>query len=521
MKTLEKLRIRTRLAIGFMAVFVLLAAAAGTAIWKLDQLRETVSLLATRYAAKLTTAERWERGISVNLVRTHDVLVVDDEQIAAQLRRDMDATSKDITAAQAEVVSLVSDDAERAALDTIAQRRGKYRDTREVLIKRRSGGDDVRADLVATLEPLAAAYLAEVRGFVAMQQKALDDAKRSADIEVANARILVGTILGLGLVAALFAAASIASSVVGRIKSARESCLRIARGDLTEQLDTGGVDEVGEMLAALREMQTSLNGIATKVRGTAEAVSTASTQIAAGNTDLSSRTEEQASNLQETAASIEEMTAAVTQNAQSAVAANELAASAAEVAQRGGETVGHVVKTMEGIQASSRKIADITGLIDSIAFQTNILALNAAVEAARAGESGRGFAVVASEVRNLAQRSAEAAREINSLIAESVERIDAGAKLADGAGVTMDEIVKSVKEVSKLIGEIATATAEQSSGINQASAAVSQLDKATQQNAALVEQSTAASEALRRLAVDMTEAVGAFHLSNQALLPSP
>jgi len=215
------------------------------------------------------------------------------------------------------------------------------------------------------------------------------------------------------------------------------------------------------------------------------------------------------------------MTATVSQNAQSAAAANELAAGAAKVAQRGGDAVGEVVKTMEGIQQSSRRIADIIGVIDSIAFQTNILALNAAVEAARAGEQGRGFAVVAGEVRNLAQRSAEAAREIKGLITESVQRVDAGAKLAGGAGSTMGEIVASVNRVSQLISEIATATAEQSSGIVQANSAVSQLDKATQQNASLVEESTAASESLRGLALEMSRAVSVFKLgATAAKLPS-
>jgi len=267
------------------------------------------------------------------------------------------------------------------------------------------------------------------------------------------------------------------------------------------------------MVEALRVMQESLARIASNVRGSAQALSTAATQMAAGNDDLSARTQEQASNLEETAASIEQMTANVTQSAQSAGSANELAAGAAKVAVRGGDAVGQVVKTMESIQESSRRIADIIGVIDSIAFQTNILALNAAVEAARAGDQGRGFAVVASEVRSLAQRSAEAAREINTLITDSVQRVDAGSRIADDAGATMTEIVSSVNHVSKLIGEIATASAEQSSGIAQANSAVSQLDKATQQNAALVEQSTAASESLRRLAVEMSEAVSVFQLA--------
>jgi methyl-accepting chemotaxis protein len=277
----------------------------------------------------------------------------------------------------------------------------------------------------------------------------------------------------------------------------------------------GRQDELGQLLGSMREMNDSLASIVDRVRQAAEMVTTASSQIAAGNTDLSSRTEEQASSLEETAASIEEMTATVNQNAQNAGQANDVASTAAEVARRGGEAVDQVVKMMESIQASSRKIADIIGVIDSIAFQTNILALNAAVEAARAGEQGRGFAVVAGEVRNLAQRSAEAAKEIKSLITDSVGRVDNGAKLADGAGRTMAELVASVTQVSAIIGQIAAATKEQSAGITQVNVAVTDLDKATQQNASLVEESTAASESLKELAREMVDAVSVFRLSGR------
>jgi len=513
MKSLEKFRIRTRLAIGFTAVFLLMAAASTTGIVKLEQLRGTVNELVTRHAAKLATTQRWQRGIEVNLVRTHDLLAEQEASHIAALKASMDATSREISKEQASIEALAGNGAERAAIAAIAERRTQYRALRDELAKARETGADVRARMESGLEPLAQAYLAEIHRFVEMQQAALEEARKSADREVANARLLVVVLLGAGLAVALFAAASIAASLVRRINAARESCLRIARGDLTEKLGAAGSDEIGEMVEALRVMQESLARIASNVRGSAQALSTAATQMAAGNDDLSARTQEQASNLEETAASIEQMTANVTQSAQSAGSANELAAGAAKVAVRGGDAVAQVVKTMESIQESSRRIADIIGLIDSIAFQTNILALNAAVEAARAGDQGRGFAVVASEVRSLAQRSAEAAREINTLITDSVQRVDAGSRIADDAGATMTEIVSSVNHVSKLIGEIATASAEQSSGIAQANSAVSQLDKATQQNAALVEQSTAASESLRRLAVEMSEAVSVFQLA--------
>jgi len=348
--------------------------------------------------------------------------------------------------------------------------------------------------------------------------KAVQDRGDTLELEAGNAadrerRTLIGALFALALFTVLVSTAWGTATVLGitrRLKRASEAARTVASGDLSRHIEIGREDELGDVLRSLAEMNASLGGIVNGVREAAEKVTVASSQIAAGNNDLSARTEEQASNLEETAASIEEMTATVSQNAQSAAAANELAAGAAKVAQRGGEAVDQVVKTMEGIQDSSRRIADIIGVIDSIAFQTNILALNAAVEAARAGEQGRGFAVVAGEVRNLAQRSAEAAREIKGLITDSVQRVDAGAKLAGGAGSTMGEIVASVNRVSHLINEIATATAEQSSGIVQANSAVSQLDKVTQQNAALVEESTAASESLKQLALEMSRAVSVF-----------
>ena len=319
--------------------------------------------------------------------------------------------------------------------------------------------------------------------------------------------------LGLGAlgIGALLARA-IQRSVVLPLRYAIESVRRVAEGDLTQDVRSEGHDEVAELLTAVGQMQQRLREVVGGIRSGVDSVNTASVEIASGNVDLSARTEETSSSLQRAAAAMEQLTGTVKQSADSARQANQLAFSAAEVAQRGGTVVAQVVSTMDAINTSSKKIADIIGTIDGIAFQTNILALNAAVEAARAGEQGRGFAVVASEVRSLAQRSAEAAKEIKGLIGASVEKVEGGSRLVADAGRTMSEIVSSVQRVSDIIGEISAAAAEQSDGIGQINGSVNQLDEMTQQNAALVEQSAAAAESLKEQATRLAQVVGTFRL---------
>ncbi len=301
-------------------------------------------------------------------------------------------------------------------------------------------------------------------------------------------------------------------SITQPIEYASQVAQSIARGDLSKTIRVEGRDEAARMLDALRTMQGALTGMVSQLRDSSHSIRQASTEVAQGNNDLSQRTEHSASSLQQTASSITELTRHVGQSADSAATANQLAAQAAGVAQQGGQVVAQVVATMDDIRTSSHRIADITSVIDGIAFQTNILALNAAVEAARAGEQGRGFAVVAGEVRSLAQRSAEAAREIKSLIGSSVERVEAGSRLVKDAGTTMEQIVSAVERVSQVIGEISDAAREQTGGIAQVNSAVSQLDRMTQQNAALVEQSAAAAESLKSQASRLNEVVDTFHL---------
>ncbi|HET7526114.1 MAG TPA: methyl-accepting chemotaxis protein [Burkholderiaceae bacterium] len=340
-------------------------------------------------------------------------------------------------------------------------------------------------------------------------------AAESYGATVARSRMLL--IIGLGAAAAcLLLLGAVAwltvRAMLRPLKGVELSMRRIAEGDLATAMPAARSDELGAMIAALADMRDRLRTLVAAVCRSTDSITTASGEIAAGSQDLSSRTEQAASNLQQTTSSMEELTGTVQQSAQSAQHASTLAASATEVAQRGRSVVSEVVATMNDIHASSKQIADITGTIDSIAFQTNILALNAAVEAARAGEQGRGFAVVAGEVRGLAQRSAAAAREIKSLIAGSVGKVELGARLVADAGTTMAEIVVSVKRVCDLIGEISVAAGEQSQGIGQVNGAVAQLDQMTQQNAALVEQSAAAAESLKEQAQRLAQVVGTFKL---------
>ena len=358
-----------------------------------------------------------------------------------------------------------------------------------------------------------------VAGAVALAGQPLDAVHRDyADAAAMSSTIRAVTIAAIlsGLVFAggfgFVMHRSIARQLGAEPGEAAEIARSVASGDLSVKI-TLAPGDTSSLMAQLKEMQTGLANVVSHVRRNSEAVATASTQIAQGNNDLSRRTEEQASALEQTASSMEELSATVRQNADSARQANQLSLGASAVAVQGGDVVGQVVDTMKGINDSSKRIADIISVIDGIAFQTNILALNAAVEAARAGEQGRGFAVVASEVRNLAQRSAEAAKEIKGLITTSVERVAQGTALVDRAGATMTEVVASIRRVTDIVGEISAASAEQSAGVAQVGEAVSQMDRATQQNAALVEESAAAAESLKHQAQQLVQAVAVFKLA--------
>ena len=367
----------------------------------------------------------------------------------------------------------------------------------------------------ATTQAIDAVYAvrdAAAHALQALLAARLDDLRRSAATLLGGVALLAGCGVWLGI--------GVARSIVLPARQARAAAERIAAGDLSLAVAASSNDEMGRLLAAMGEMKDTLSAIVGGVRGTAEGVAAISTRIEGGSLALSQRTEEQASALQETAASIEQLASTVKLNAENVEQARQLAGTAAQVATRGGTVVEQVVSTMQGIDAESRRIGEIIGVIDGIAFQTNILALNAAVEAARAGEQGRGFAVVAGEVRALAKRSADAAREIKTLITASVARVDDGMALVDRAGATMTEVVGSIRRVSDVVAEISSATREQSAGIAQVSAAVNQMDRATQRNAAMAGESTADAAELTAQAQRLVQAGAGFTVAPSTAAPA-
>jgi len=371
---------------------------------------------------------------------------------------------------------------------------------------------DEQADKAARLEQEAIDRLVENQVTAAKATAEQSAAAGVLAVRSTLALALFGVALAIGL--GIVITRMITRPLLEAVRMAR----LVARGDLTAEIEVECADETGQLLGALKEMNGGLTAIVNDVRNGANSIATATEEIAAGNADLSQRTEEQASALEETASSMEELTSTVKQNADNAQQANQLAISASTVAVKGGDVIHRVVTTMEGISASSRKIADIIGVIDGIAFQTNILALNAAVEAARAGEQGRGFAVVAGEVRSLAQRSAAAAKEIKALIEDSVIKVEGGSKLVEEAGATTQEIVSSIRRVTDIMAEISAASVEQSGGIEQVNTAITQMDEVTQQNAALVEEASAAAEALEEQANQLVQVVAGFKLKEDKAL---
>ncbi|PLC42200.1 hypothetical protein C0Q88_09435 [Ralstonia pickettii] len=414
-------------------------------------------------------------------------------------------------------------DEARLAADMEAKRNALFRDGIEPLMSALRARDAAAADKVVmnVIPPLSVALTAAAD---ALDRSQVEQAKAAYESAAARSHAFLMLIMGaivVGIAAALGCAFGLHRAISVPLSKMLGHFSAISNGNLTERITVSSKDEMGALTQGLIDMQNGLIRTILTMRGGSESIASATKQIAAGNMDLSQRTEEQASSLEETASSMEELTSIVRQNADNARQASQLAGNASDIAVKGGEVVGRVIETMSGINDSSKKIADIIGVIEGIAFQTNILALNAAVEAARAGEQGRGFAVVAGEVRSLAQRSATAAKEIKELISDSVGRVENGTTLVAEAGDVIDEVVVAVKRVTDIMGEISSASDEQSAGIEQVNQAVTQMDEVTQQNAALVEEAAAAAQSLEEQAGVLREAVASFRLPAAAPVPAP
>jgi methyl-accepting chemotaxis protein len=515
---ISRIRIGTRLWLGFAAMVALIGTAAGTGVVSMRALQADMVQITQVDTARLQLGATMRQQVHIinRVMRT--VVLLEDVDAQQREARKIGAAREAYDAALQRMQGLAETGRDRELREGVAAAAGAATAVNNRVLELGIAQRDADAVALLMSEGISAndRWLQALDAQVAAQQQA--SAER---VEQAGQTFEQGlwTIVAVALASAAFAVWAgwfIGRSITRPIYYARECALRMAAGDLTQRVERragfDGNDEPSQLIAAMQTMHDSLCAMVTDVHASAASVASASEQIATGNADLSQRTEQQAANLEETAATMDQLTATVRGNSDSTVQAVQLASGAGSVAGKGGSVMHEVVRTMSGIDAASKKIADITGVIDSIAFQTNILALNAAVEAARAGEQGRGFAVVAAEVRSLAQRSAEAAREIKTLIGASVEQVGAGAALVDQAGQTMSEIVGAIEHVNQIMAEIQTATREQTDGISQVGQAVQDMDRATQQNAALVEQSAAAAESLNQQAKAMMATVSRFRL---------
>ncbi len=513
---IANLRIGVRLGGGFGLVLLLMIALGALSAMRMAKIEQSLDGIVNKNNVMIKSAFQMRQMVlEIGLATRNLALMTDDDQ---KLREnDRIADGRDEYNSYVENLDrLVPQGHAREVLAKIAAARAATEPlTDKVLgmLQENKQSDAVNV-LIGEVWPKQTRWLGAVDELVRLLERDADKAVENAEAAYKNALLLTALIGGAALLLGVGAAWLVTRSITRPLHEAVKVARRVAEGDLTGQVQVKSSDETGQLMQALKEMNDSLVHIVTQVRAGTNTMAKASGEISAGNQDLSSRTEQQAGSLEETASSMEQLTSTVRQNADNARQANALAASASEVAVKGGAAVAEVVETMGSIHASARKIAEITGVIDGIAFQTNILALNAAVEAARAGEQGRGFAVVAGEVRNLAQRSAAAAKEIKALIDTSVAKVDAGSKQVDRAGETMQEIVVSVKRVTDIIDEIASASQEQTAGIEQVNQAVSQMDHMTQQNAALVEEAAAAASALQDQANDLAQVVNVFKLEN-------
>ncbi|EZP39097.1 methyl-accepting chemotaxis protein [Janthinobacterium lividum] len=517
MNLLRNVSIGVRLGLGFAVILLFSMLITGISVWRLHDVATATRSMMELPLTKERYISDWYAKIDSGVRRTTAIARSSDTTLGAYFAEEAKQSSVVSGELQKKIEALISSPEEKELFRLVSEQRKVYLDSRAQVSKLKADGQEAEAEQAfqGIFVPGSTKYLKVVNDMLQHQRASIDKTAREIDEVAKTSRNLLLTLAVLALGFGVVCAWLLTMGIVRPLRTAVEIARKVADGDLTAQIDASANDETGQLLQALKDMNTSLLNIVSEVRTGTDSIATSSTEIAAGNQDLSSRTEEQAGSLEETASSMEELTSTVKQNADNARQANQLAASAAQVAVKGGEVVAQVVGTMESINASSNKIVDIISVIDGIAFQTNILALNAAVEAARAGEQGRGFAVVASEVRNLAQRSASAAKEIKTLIGASVEQVNAGSMLVAQAGSTMTDIVDSVQRVSDIITEITAASSEQSVGIDEINRAIGQMDAVTQQNAALVEESAAAAESMQHQAHNLAQVVSVFKLNGQ------
>ena len=520
---MNNLKIGTRLGFGFSLILLLLVAMTAIGILRLSSASDkTDEMINVKIRDERLTAE-WGKIIEVNAARTTGAFMVREPADQKKLEAQMAESSGRATQIQDQIGANLDDEQLKPLYKQVLDTRKAYTDFRKAVFVAKNAGDMDKATQIyeGDMTQSRIKYLGALKAFVDKQAALLDESAAEIQHQYRSGRMLL-IMLGLAaIVMGVVAAWWITRTITRPINEALKVAETVSSGDLTSDIQVNSNDETGQLMHALKTMNTNLVNIVGQVRNGTDLIATASTQIAAGNQDVSSRTEEQASSLEETASSMEELTSTVRFNAENARQANELAISASEIASRGGSVVGEVVNTMGSINDSSRKIVDIISVIDGIAFQTNILALNAAVEAARAGEQGRGFAVVASEVRNLAQRSASAAKDIKGLIDDSVQKVQIGSELVDKAGQTMEEIVQSIGRVTQIMTQISNASEEQSIGIAQVNDAITQMDQVTQQNAALVEEAAAAAESMQEQSAKLADVVSVFKLDASYSSPAP
>jgi len=509
-KWFDDLRIGTKMLVVLATVLVLTTMVGGLAVIERGRVSSQVRGVATDALPRVRMLGALRATVLELRATQYAHMVSDSEDDQKRLKAHVTELAATLAATSGKFRAGAAAGEERAAFDAFAHQWDGYLQGNEKVLSL-SGDFGIKA-MEGDYRKLFDSMNESLNTLLKLNDRSADALVQSAESAAASTRAVICGAVVLSVVLGLVLALAVARRIAGSLTAASRSARDVARGDLTCDIPSGGADEAGRLLAALREMQGGLRELVGTVRQGVDSVATASAEIATGNHDLSVRTEKQSSSLQSTVSAIQQMAGNIRHNTESARQATQLASSASEIAVRGGETVEGVVRTMDEISGASRKVVDIIGVIDGIAFQTNILALNAAVEAARAGEQGRGFAVVAAEVRTLAQRSAVAAKEIKSLIQASVDRIEVGSRLVQDAGATMTEIVRAVRGVNDVIGEIASAAGAQNEGIEQISTAVGDLDQMTQQNAALVEQSAAAAESLKEQGGRLHDVVARFQL---------